>query len=329
MNAAAPTRRSADGSAISGDNVFAALPFAAWLAGDAGADRLRGNAHAVATAGATVASCADLEALFEFEDGADGWLRRQLMALFADGAERRFEGRLRKAPGRRFDFRACAVGDPARPAAVLLLASPVAATFMPGDWWQRVGHDLRGPVTPVRMALQLLKSGRVDPEHVAQTAALADRQLDPLLAVIDDVSGLLAMMADASTLQRIPVDLSALLECSAPDGPVVVVGDPVYLRQLFAYAAGRAADNAPGATIRVVLAADAGRATVRIGGAGPALADDAGLACVAGATAVPAGPDLKSLLMREVARRHAAILDLAAAPGEIRISLPLAPPATG
>jgi hypothetical protein len=321
------------------DMVFAALPFAAWLADAADSDRLRCNARAAALCGGASIACAGLDTLFRFGDDGDGRIGRHVAALFAGAPERRFEARLAQTPGHRFTFHVCPAGDPDAPMAVLLLAVPASATAaVPGDWWRRVGHDLRGPVTPVRMALQLLRSGRVRPENVMQTVELADRQLDRLLDEIDDVSGLLGVHADASAFQDVPVDLctvvdklaekgSARLQCRKPAASVTVVGDPARLLQLFAWIVGCAAGPAPDATVRVELAAGATHATLRVCGTAT-LDDDQGLACVAGSTAGPANPDMKTLLMREIARHHGIAFDIVAGQDEIGVRLALAPPGT-
>jgi signal transduction histidine kinase len=331
------------------DSFLAALPFAAWMATDATGDRLRCNPQAAAmlgTKGGATATWADLEALFRGSDGVAGEWRRLAAAAFAGAVPPPFAAHVAQAADQVFDIHMRAVGE-LPPAAVLLLAIPRAggAAAVPGDWWRRVGHDLRGPLTPVRMALQLLKSGRVKPENVAQTATLADRQLDQLLAVVDDVAGLLGVSAHAFVLQRAAVDLRASLdelsasglqapggavvglECNLPAGPVMVTGDPVRLRQLLEHVIRRVATQAQGAALRVQLDAPAGRAVVRIGVPGLVPGDDAGLAYVAGALQASARVDMRSLLMREVARGHALTFEWPATVGELCLSLPLASPA--
>ena len=44
-----------------------------------------------------------------------------------------------------------------------------------------MGHDLRGPLAPIRMAAQMLRMGSMDPVEQADTLKLLDRQVDLLL----------------------------------------------------------------------------------------------------------------------------------------------------
>ena len=38
---------------------------------------------------------------------------------------------------------------------------PRTIAGIPAEWWLRLAHDLRGPVAPMRMAVQMMRGGWV------------------------------------------------------------------------------------------------------------------------------------------------------------------------
>jgi signal transduction histidine kinase len=195
---------------------------------------------------------------------------------------------------------------------------------LPAEWWLRVGHDLRGSIAPMRMAVQLLKSGRVDESDREDALQLIDRQIDALIASVDDLSDLLRLSAGTLALGNAPNDLNLILdavcgrgaltralhdrrqtlECVPLASELVAEHDPLRLAALVEYLVRKSSDNAgPGASLTLELRREADRACFLVGG-GKALTLDPDLAFIAGRA--PGGngeaPSTKAILMREIAR---------------------------
>lgn len=195
---------------------------------------------------------------------------------------------------------------------------------LPTDWWLRLGHDLRGPIAPMRMAVQLLKSGRVAAADQEEALQLIDRQIDLLLASIEDLTDLLRLNSGTFALNSAPNDLNLVLDvvsgrgsllktldekqqalrCSTAEEPIVANLDPARVAALLEYLIRKSAEHAaPEAMLTLELRKDSGRARLRISGSGPSLAVDADVAHVAGAALGLIGErEAKPVLMREIAR---------------------------
>jgi hypothetical protein len=203
------------------------------------------------------------------------------------------------------------------------LNTPEPPGGLPPDWWQRVRHDLRGAVSPARMAVQLLRSGRVDPADREEALAVIDRQLEQLLAGIDDVGDLLRVQAGLPLLQPASHDANLLfdvvcgrggvmrglaarelrLHCEPCDSELPWRHDPVRVAGLLEYLLMRlAAHAAIGSELRMDLRRAGGAVELSMSGAGAGLAQDAELAFLLGEGAPDADPALRVLLMREVLR---------------------------
>ena len=82
----------------------------------------------------------------------------------------------------------------------------------PKDWWLRLGHDLRGPIAPIRMAVQMLRMGSMPAAGKTETLQMIDRQVDLLLANIEAMSELLRINAGTSEFHPVRVDLGDCFE---------------------------------------------------------------------------------------------------------------------
>jgi signal transduction histidine kinase len=212
---------------------------------------------------------------------------------------------------------------------------------LPAGWWQRVRHDLRGTVAPVRMAVQLLRGGRVDAAEREEALAVIDRQLDQLLAGIEDVSDLLRMQAGLPLLQHARQDANLLLDvvcgrgglirglaerglrlhCEPCESELPWRHDPARVAALLEFLLLRvAAHSATGAEVRMELRRTEGGAELLISGAGASLARDPELAYLLGEAPAGEEPGLRAILMREVLLGHAIELRRA---GEGTLSLQL------
>jgi signal transduction histidine kinase len=195
---------------------------------------------------------------------------------------------------------------------------------LPAEWWLRVGHDLRGSIAPMRMAVQLLKTGRVAESDREDALQLIDRQIDALVASVDDLSDLLRLSAGTLALGNAPNDLNLILdavcgrgaltralqdrrqtlECIPLSTALIAEHDPLRLAALVEFLVRKSSEHAgPDVSVSLEVRRDAGRARFLIGG-GKSLAVDPDLAYVAGAASAGNGeaPSTKAILMREIAR---------------------------
>lgn len=222
--------------------------------------------------------------------------------------------------------------NPVLPAAAAPAFASVAGQHveaLPVEWWSRLGHDLRSLIAPMRMAVQLLKSGRIAAADQDDALQVIDRQIDMLLASIDDLSDLLRINAGKCIVNPAPSDLNLLLDivsgrgslrkslearqqslkCVPVDTPVIANHDPARLAAMLEYLIGKSAEYAaPGSvlTLELELCKQGGRAQLRITGAGPLLAIDPEVRNITGATPIwTEAVAVKSLLMREYARLSA------------------------
>jgi signal transduction histidine kinase len=192
---------------------------------------------------------------------------------------------------------------------------------LPPDWWRRVRHDLRSAIAPMRMATQLLRGGRVDAADSEEALKVIDRQLEQLLATVEDVADLLQAQAGTLTLRPEAQDANLMLDvvcgrgalvrelagrsvqlkCEPCEREMLVAHDPSRLVALLEFVLMRMAAHAlPGAELRLALIAD-GSGSLRLSGAQPSVAQDPELLYLQG---IDAGgePGLRALLLRQLLR---------------------------
>jgi two-component system CheB/CheR fusion protein len=199
---------------------------------------------------------------------------------------------------------------------------------VPTRWWLRLGHDLRAPIAPMRMALQLLRSGQANPRDQQEALRVLERQFEQLLANIDDISNLARMSAGLFSSEMPPADLNLVLDvvngktalarcleekqqtlrCVPSESAVTAEHDTRRLAELVEYLVGKYARQSPtGAELTLLLdqVSDPPRARLRIVGAGGSPLEDVEFAYVAGFSAIdPAELEAKPIVMREIARLH-------------------------
>jgi hypothetical protein len=219
---------------------------------------------------------------------------------------------------------------------------PGSRRELPPGWWQRVRHDLRGAVAPMRMAVQLLRSGRVDVVEREEALAVIDRQLEQLLAGIDDVGDLLRVQAGLPLLQHARQDANLLLDvvcgrgglirslaerdlrlhCEPCESELAWRHDPARVAALLEFLLQRAAANsAPGSELRLQLRRTEEGGELLISGAGASLAQDPELAFLLGEGGAGEEPSLRAILMREVLLGKAFELRRAG-DGEVSLQMP-------
>lgn len=217
---------------------------------------------------------------------------------------------------------------------------------LPAEWWLRVGHDLRGAIAPMRMAVQLLRSGRVGADDRDDALRLIDRQIDQLLARIDDLGDLLRLDAGRFPFRPVVQDANLLIDavcgrgsllkglaerrnelrCVAAAAELMVDHDPVRVATLLEFLLLKLSEHAPeGKELVVELQQDQDGIAILLAGAGDSLASDPDFAYVVDPGQPADGePQLRTALMREVARLHRINFDVAA-PGSLRLRFPVGP----
>ena len=207
----------------------------------------------------------------------------------------------------------------------LPVEEPRAIAGIPADWWLRLAHDLRGPIAPMRMAVQMMRGGWVGPADQEEALRMIDRQVDSLLVSIEDLGDLMRLNAGAFSFQTQDADLCAVLDrlagkaalerwlqerqkrlvVEAPPEPVRALHDPQRLLALLEFLVRKAAHHAtPGQHLTLALRLEGGAAQWSLQGSGPTLASDAELRLVAGESGALEECEAHALVMREVARRH-------------------------
>jgi signal transduction histidine kinase len=195
---------------------------------------------------------------------------------------------------------------------------------LPAQWLRRLGHDLRGPIAPMRLAVQLLRNEQAGHVERDETLQLLDRQIDQLLANIDDISDLLRLNAGTFAWSPVTDDLNLLLDimcgrtamlrsleerkismrCVPAESPVVANHDPTRLAALLEFLILKSAEHAVRDTeLTLALRKNGDRAQLSITGAGDWQAADPDLVYLT--AAAPGAIDTleaRPILMRELAR---------------------------
>lgn len=163
------------------------------------------------------------------------------------------------------------------------LKSAEAADRRKAEFLAELGHELRNPLAPLSMALELFERGDADPELRQSLLATMRRQLGYLVSLVDDLLDVARVNRGEVNLQRAPLDLrdvvESALEIAQPqisarrhelivqraDVPVPIDGDPKRLTQVVVNLLGNAAKyTQPGGTIRVSTGLDGDGAVLRV-----------------------------------------------------------------
>lgn len=216
-----------------------------------------------------------------------------------------------------------------------------ASLGVPDAWWSRLGHDLRGPVSPMRLAVQVLRNARCTAAEREEALQLLDRQVDRLLGDIDDVAELMRLRAGTWSLRPSHGDLNLALDlvsgrvlltrrleergqslrlCDAGQA-VEIEYDAERLGAVLEFILHKCAELSPrGSQLRLGLRDAGSSACLEIDGLGAALFDDVELAWLLGGEGVdPMQVSIRPVLLRAVADRHG--LRLKAIPLKSRLEL--------
>jgi len=192
---------------------------------------------------------------------------------------------------------------------------------LPPGWWKRVRHDMRSAISPMRMAVQLLRSGRIEAAEREEALQVLDRQMEQLLAAVDDIGDLLHVQGGTLALVEAPQDLNLLpdivcgrgallrelatrnvqLRCETCKSELPVAHDPARLSALIEFVLLRMAAQTPaGSELLLSVMHDDSGPFLRISGAGPNIGKDAELLYLQGFDAGQGDPGLRALLMRQL-----------------------------
>jgi len=221
------------------------------------------------------------------------------------------------------------------------LNAPVQEKGLPAGWWRRVRHDLRSAIAPMRMAVQLLRSGRIDPAERDEALQVIDRQLEQLLAAVEDVGDLLHAQGGALPLSAATQDLNLLpdivcgrgsllrelgsrkvtLRCELCAAELLVVHDPLRLSAMLEYLLLRMSAHTPAGGELVLSVQHQDGPSVRLSGAAASLGSDAELLYLQGLQVEHGEPGLRALLMRQLLQAGAMTLS-ADGEGALRLRFP-------
>jgi signal transduction histidine kinase len=171
----------------------------------------------------------------------------------------------------------------------------------------------------MRMAVQLLRSGRIDPAEREEALQVLDRQLEQLLAAVDDIGDLLHVHGGTLALDSAPQDLNLLpdivcgrgalirelgsrkveLRCETCTSELAVAHDPARLSALLEFLLLRMAAHTPaGSELVLSVQHDDDGPFLRLSGAGTKIDKDAELLYLRGFEAEQGDPGLRALLMQ-------------------------------
>jgi signal transduction histidine kinase/integral membrane sensor domain MASE1/CheY-like chemotaxis protein len=146
-----------------------------------------------------------------------------------------------------------------------------------------LGHELRNPLAPIRNALEILRTGKMDPAVASQMHEMMQRQTAHMVRLVDDLLDVSRITRGKIELRREQVDLRTAVErgvdtvrpllderghdlrLSLPPEPIVLEADPTRLEQILSNLLTNAAKYTPGrGTIDFSAARDGDHAVIRV-----------------------------------------------------------------
>ncbi len=157
-----------------------------------------------------------------------------------------------------------------------------------------LAHELRNPLAPIRMGLEVLKRVEHSSQTGEQTRAMMDRQLHQLIRLVNDLMDVSRISSGRIELQKTPVPLGTVLQSALetsgplmlqmghdftyvpPAGALSVNADVTRLAQVFVNLLNNAAKYTPrGGRIRLSVERQGGEAVVTIRDSGIGISADA------------------------------------------------------
>lgn len=114
-----------------------------------------------------------------------------------------------------------------------------------------LAHELRNPLAPIRNSLFIMRSAQADPEMIEQVLAIAERQVQHMARLLDDLLDVSRISRGLIELRNETVDVSRVIQLaieavqplisehrheltvSIPPPPVELTADPTRLEQIF------------------------------------------------------------------------------------------------
>jgi CheY-like chemotaxis protein len=156
-----------------------------------------------------------------------------------------------------------------------------------------LAHELRNPLAPIRNALQVLKLAGADGAIAAQARGMAERQVEALTRLVDDLLDVSRIMRGKIELRRERTDLASVvaravetarpvidserhdLTVALPEQPVWIDADVVRMAQVVANLLSNAAKYTPkGGRIQLTAGREGGEAVVRVRDSGLGIAPE-------------------------------------------------------
>ena len=198
----------------------------------------------------------------------DGWEERLVLR---DGREHRFLGTAVPLHGEHGELRGAVVSLVDISERIRAENALKEADRRKDEFLAMLAHELRNPITPIKVALELIQRNLGDQSRRDWAIQVVDRQLVQLTRIIDDllelgrlVSGNISLKKEASSLRTIvthAIEASRprmnanrqILRVDLPTAEIPLLVDPVRLTQALSNLLDNAAKfTAPGGTISVV-----------------------------------------------------------------------------
>jgi two-component system CheB/CheR fusion protein len=208
---------------------------------------------------------------------ADGQGQRAELDVVIGGERRTYDFRIE-----RNDAGIDAVGFDVTPNK-LAEAALLDADRRKDEFLATLSHELRNPLTPLKMALDIVKLGGSDPARLEHSRAIMERQVAQLSHLVDGLLDLSRITQGKIEIQRVPLDPAAIVEAAIetarpmiqqrnhelkvdlPKVPCRVLGDKTRLVQVLTNLLDNAAKYTPrDGHLRVALEADTERRMLRI-----------------------------------------------------------------
>lgn len=164
-----------------------------------------------------------------------------------------------------------------------------AAAHQKDEFLAILAHELRNPLAPLRMGVDLLLQEQASTPVVARTLAAMNRQLDHMVHLIDDLLDISRISRGLLQLKKQVVDIAAIVEATIENArpfferksqklsadlarDIAADADPIRVAQILTNLLHNAAKfTPPGGSIRVELAREDGDAVVRVLDSGPGI----------------------------------------------------------
>ena len=151
------------------------------------------------------------------------------------------------------------------------------------DFIAMLAHELRNPLAPIRNALEIMRLTADDPEAVARSRAMLERQVGQMVRLIDDLLDVSRITTGKLRVQLEPTALREVVEAaveisrpaldraglrfhlSVPEKPVTIPADRVRLAQVFSNLLNNAAKFTPeGGRVEFAVAREGGEVVARV-----------------------------------------------------------------